>query len=159
MPNELLKYVCAHSETAQWIANLLNVAVDGKIHLNDIGAGTLIPFQKPGKPQGPLSNLRSVVLLNGIRKLLSLILLKRFSPYTNSYIPATQAGFRKGRSCTDIIFAKMLICSMALLTDMEFHFLCFDLSRAFDTPSRLFCDPFWQQVEKTRMYTSKPTPY
>ena len=107
-----------------------------QIHLNDIGAGTLIPLQKPGKPRGPLSNLRPVVLLNGIRKVLSLILLKRFSPYTNSYIPATQAGFRKGHSCADIIFAKRMICSMALLTDMEFHFLCLDLSRAFDTPSR-----------------------
>ena len=109
--------MCAHSETAEWIANLLNVAVEGKIHLNDIGDGTLIPLQKPGKPRGPLSNLRPVVLLNGIRKLLSLILLKRFSPYANSYIPATQAGFRKGHSCADIFFAKRLICSMALLTD------------------------------------------
>ena len=136
VPNELLKYACVHSEAAQWIANLLNAVVEGKIHLNDIGAGTLIPLQKPDKPQGPLSNLRPVVLLNGIWKLLSLILLKRFSPYGNSYIPATQAGFKKGRSCADIIFAKRLICSMALLTDMEFHFLCLDLSRAFDTPSR-----------------------
>ena len=114
----------------------VNVAVEGKIHLNDFGAGTLIPLQKPGKPRGPLSNLRPVVLLNGIQKLLSLILLKRFSPYANSYIPATQPGFMKGRSCADIIFAKRLVCSMALLTDMGFHFLCLDLSRAFDTPSR-----------------------
>ena len=136
VPNELLKYACAHNETAQWIAQLLNAAVEGKIHLNEIGDGILIPLQKPGKPRGPLSNLRPVVLLNGIRKLLSLILLKRFSPYANLYIPASQAGFRKGRSCADIIFAKRLICSMALLTDMEFHFLCLDLSRAFDTPSR-----------------------
>ena len=160
VPNELLKYACAHNETAQWIAQLLNAAVEGKIHLNEIGDGILIPLQKPGKPQGPLSNLRPVVLLNGIRKLLSLILLKRFSPYANLYIPASQAGFRKGRSCADIIFAKRLICSMALLTDMEFHFLGLDLSRASDTPSReaILESLIWQQVMLTRMSTSWPTP-
>ena len=136
VPNELLKYACAHNEAAKWIAHLLNAAVEDKIHLNEIGAGTLVPLQKPGKPRGPLSNLRPVVLLNGIQKLLLLVLVQRFSPYVNSYIPASQAGFRKGRSCADIIFAKRLICLVALLTDMEFHFLCLDLSQAFDTPSR-----------------------
>ena len=55
MPNELLKYACAHNKTAQWIAQLLNVAVEGKIHLNEIGDGIFIPLQKPGKPQGPIS--------------------------------------------------------------------------------------------------------
>ena len=30
VPNELLKYACAHRETAQWIINLLNAAVEGK---------------------------------------------------------------------------------------------------------------------------------
>ena len=67
---------------------------------------------------------------------MSLFFLQRFSPYVHFYIPASQAGFRKGCSCADIIFAKRLICSMALLTDMDFHFLCLDLSWALNTPSR-----------------------
>ena len=39
VPKELLKYACAHNETTQWIAHLLNGAVEGKLHLNNIGTG------------------------------------------------------------------------------------------------------------------------
>lgn len=42
----------------------------------------------------------------------------------------------KGRGYTDIIFAKCIICSLAQLTILEAHFLCLNLSKAFDTPSR-----------------------
>ena len=136
VPNELLKYACTSETTSQWIADLLNAAVEGSIQLSALGTGTLVALQKPNKPRGPLTSLRPVVLLNGIRKILSLILLERFSPYADSYIPASQAGFRKGRSCTDIIFAKRLLCSTAIMYDLDVHFLCLDLSKAFDTPTR-----------------------
>ena len=83
-----------------------------------------------------MTNFHPIVLLNGVRKILSLILLERFRPHAESYIPASQAGFRKGRSCTDIIFAKRLLCSTAIMYDVDVHFLCLDLSKAFDTPTR-----------------------
>ena len=63
-------------------------------------------------------------------------MLERFSPYGESYIPASQAGFRKGRSSTDIIFAKCLLCSTVIMYDLDVHLLCLDLSKAFDTPTR-----------------------
>ena len=84
-------------------SNLLNTAVEGSIQVCDLGAGTLTTLQKPNKPQGPMTNLRPIVLLNGLRKILSLILLERFRPHAESYIPASQPGFHKGCSCTDII--------------------------------------------------------
>ena len=83
-----------------------------------------------------MTRLRPVVLINGICKILSLILLERFRPYAKSYIPSSQAGFCKGRSCTDIIFAKHLLCSTAIMYEVDVHFLCLDLSMAFDTPTR-----------------------
>ena len=122
--------------TAQWIADLLNAAVEGSIQLSDLGEGTLVALQKPNKPQGQMTSLRPVVLLNGIRQILSLIQLERFRPYAESYIPSSQAGFCKGRSCTDIVFAKRLLCSTAIMYEVDVHFLCLDLSRAFDTPTR-----------------------
>ena len=137
IPNELLKYACICDMTAQWIADLLNAAVEGSIQLRELGAGILIALQKPNKPRGPMTNFHPIVLLNGVRKILSLILLERFRPHAESYIiPASQAGFRKGRSCTDIIFAKRLLCSTAIMYDVDVHFLCLDLSKAFDTPTR-----------------------
>ena len=81
-------------------------------------------------------SLRPIVILNGIQKVLSLVLLKRLRDHADSFIPPSQAGFRKGRGCTAIIFAKRIICSLAQLTNEEAHFLCLDLSKAFNTPSR-----------------------
>ena len=34
----------------------------------DLGVGILIPIQKPGKTKGPVQNLRSITLLEVIRK-------------------------------------------------------------------------------------------
>ena len=59
--------------TSQWVADL-NAAVEGSIQISALGTGTLVALQKPNKPRGPLTSLRPVVLLNGIRKILSLIL-------------------------------------------------------------------------------------
>ena len=136
VPNKLVKYACQIEDTAKWVAHLEKSAIKGNFHLALLGDGLLIPIQKAGKPRGPVGNLRTIVLLNGIRNILSLILLERFRDHTDSFIPASQAGFRKGRGCTDIIFAKRIICSLAQLTSLEAHFLCLDLSKAFDTPSR-----------------------
>lgn len=48
--------------TTQWIADLLNAAVDGSIQLSDLGAGTLVALHKPNKLQGPTKSLRPVML-------------------------------------------------------------------------------------------------
>ena len=42
VPNDLLKYACLRNESAQYIAHLLNAAVEGKTQMNDIRASTII---------------------------------------------------------------------------------------------------------------------
>ena len=80
-------------------------------------------------------------VLNGIHKIL--FLLERFRPHTESHIPASQACSRKGRSCADI-FAKCLLHSTAIMYDVDVHFLCLDLSKAFYTPTR---DPILESIQ------------
>ena len=50
------------------------------------GQGTLIPLQKAGKPLGPLTSVRPIVLLSTIRKALSLIVLSRIADPINNYL-------------------------------------------------------------------------
>ena len=64
VPNELLKYACTSETTSQWVADLLNAAVEGSIHLSALGTGTLVALQKPNKPRGPLTSLRPVYSTN-----------------------------------------------------------------------------------------------
>ena len=74
MPAELLKY--AADVLAQPIADIFKQALEEQQPLS-IGRGVLILLQKSGKPRGPLSSLRPIVLLTALRKTLSLVALNR----------------------------------------------------------------------------------
>ena len=56
---------------------ILNKAFETGQKIDAIGEGILTPIPKPNKPAGPIENLRPIILLNGIRKILSTVTLKR----------------------------------------------------------------------------------
>ena len=101
-----------------------------------LGSGLLIPLPKPGKPIGPPSSLRPIMLLNTIRKVISLVVLKRIRPAVEAFISPAQSAFRPGRSTADIVFGKRWLCSIVVRYHVELFFLGLDLSRAFDTVNR-----------------------
>ena len=72
VPNELVKYACQNDKAAKWVAWVAEFCNQGNLHLAALGDGLLIPIQKSGMPQGREGNLQSIVLLNGIQKVLSL---------------------------------------------------------------------------------------
>ena len=77
IPGELYKYgsyALTHS-----ITNIFNVIFETHEDI-DINKGDMITPPKPGKPKGPVKNLRPLTLLNTIRKALSLITLERIRP-------------------------------------------------------------------------------
>lgn len=102
----------------------------------DLGKGILAAIQKAGKPKGPVSNLRPIVLLTSIRKVLSLITLNRIKGKVDAYISPSQAAYRKGRSTSDIVWTHKWIASAAIRYKQCFSILGLDMSRAFDTISR-----------------------
>eukprot|EP00117_Sycon_ciliatum_P004271 scpid100526/ scgid8717/ Retrovirus-related Pol polyprotein LINE-1; Long interspersed element-1; Reverse transcriptase; Endonuclease len=78
VPGELLKN--ATDELGPIIASLINTCIDNGTDMSSvIGTGTLIPLNKPNKTKGPVANMRPIILLNNIRKLLSLVVLSRIS--------------------------------------------------------------------------------
>ncbi|XP_071943833.1 uncharacterized protein [Antedon mediterranea] len=80
---------------------------------NSRATGTLIALPKPGKEKGPTKNLRPVILLNTIRKCLSLITLDRITSKVDAFLPQSQSGFRKGRSTSDIVFTHRWLIAKA----------------------------------------------
>ena len=96
----------------------------------------LILVQKPGKPTGPLTSLRPIVLLSVLRKTLSLIVLSRIAPKVDEYLSSSQSGFRRGRSTADVVFGYRWLCGKAQRQRVTVEFLGIDLSRAFDTIRR-----------------------
>ena len=58
-----------------------------------------------GKPAGPPGNLRPIILLSTIRKILSICMITRIQDKLNSVIQNSQAAYRPGRSTTEHVFA------------------------------------------------------
>ena len=123
--------------TFELIANLINeIAATGNMP-PDINIANLIPLPKPGKPKGPIENLRPIMLLTTTRKLLAICLLKRIEKRLNTFIPPTQAAYRSGRSTTEHVLTCKLIAEKTLESNnYKAHLILLDLSKAFDTINR-----------------------
>ena len=132
---EQLKY--GPKELHTEITNLLNeIAATGE-YPSEIKHGLLIPLQKPGKPKGPPENLRPIILLSMIRKILAICLIRRTSNRLNDNIPVTQAAYRPGRNTTEHVLAMKLLCEKAITSaDYDIYILLLDMSKAFDTVNR-----------------------
>ena len=139
LPADLLKSTA--DLIAPTIATIFNDALEH--HELDIGKGVLILLQKPGKPVGPLTSVRPIVLLSALRKTLSalrktlsLIVLSRIATKVDNFLSPSQSGFRQGRSTADVVFGYRWFCAKAQRQRITIEFLCIDLSRAFDTIRR-----------------------
>ena len=134
LPNELLKY--AGESFATMFADIINECFETNTYIKAIGESILTPLQKPGKPKGPPKSLRPLNLLNGIRKILSVIGLTRTQEQINNYTGPWQCGYKSGRSCADIVWSQRMLISVVLRKQYEFHKMGIDMSSAFDTIKR-----------------------
>ena len=133
LSGELLKY--SPPIVAEMTSDILNRAIETHDPL-EVGRGTLILLQKPGKPLGPLTSTRPIVLLSALRKTLSLIVLKRIQPAVDQYLATSQSAFRRGRSTSDVVWCHRWLCSMTQRFNTSIHILGIDMSKAFDTVRR-----------------------
>lgn len=129
---------CAPLEIHKHVADLLNsVAATGE-HPKELTIGLLTPLAKPGKPKGPPANLRPVILLSLLRKILAICIIRRIDARLKKFaIPATQAAYSTGRSTTELVYTFKLLAEKAITENgYNIHFLMLDMSKAFDTIQR-----------------------
>ena len=104
---------------------------------SEINTGILVPLQKPGKKRGPTSNLRPVILLSMIRKILAICLIRRIGERIDREIPLSQAAYRSGRGTTEQYLTIKLMAEKAATTPgYETTLLLMDMSKAFDRVER-----------------------
>ena len=106
-----------------------------KEHPHILGAGYLIPCNKPGK-EPSIKNLRAITLLSQLRKILSLICLHRIQNEIYQFLPDSQCAYRKGRNTSEITWAYSWIKAITIRYQTEIHILGLDMSKAFDTIHR-----------------------
>ena len=88
---EHIKYApkCVHQD----IANQLNEVTETGTYPIELKHGLIIPIQKPRKQKGKVENIRPVILLSILRKLLATCFIKRISDKIDSMIPLSQAAY------------------------------------------------------------------
>ncbi len=103
----------------------------------EIIEGILVPLPKPGKPRGPPGNLRPVVLLTILRKILAICMIGRTHERIRSKIPLSQAAYQGGRNTTEHVFTCKILAEKAITSDnYKTNILLLDMSKAFDTVQR-----------------------
>ena len=117
------------------IAELLNNIVKTGEYPKEIKIGYLVPLQKPGKKKGPPENLRPIILLSILRKILAICTIRRTNDRVRTHIiPNTQAAYTEGRSATELVFAFKILAEKAITSsEYEINLLMLDMSKAFDT--------------------------
>ena len=68
------------------IADLLNNVAETGEFPKEIKLGLLTPLQKPGKPKGPPENLRPIILLSILRKILAICVIRRIDSRVRYHI-------------------------------------------------------------------------
>ena len=132
--NELLKY--AARTLSKHFAEIINAIFKQHIALEALGKGILVALPISGKPLGPLTSLLPIVLLNNVRKIVSIIILQCIRPKVNAFTGTSQSGFKQGRSCADIVRAQRKHISVVMIHHWDFHKMGIDMSRTFDTINR-----------------------
>lgn len=132
---EFIKYATAdiHEE----IANIYNTIAETGEFPEELITGILTPLPKPGKKKGPPENLRPIILLSVLRKILAICLIRRTWEKLSSRIPLEQAAYQPGRSTTEQVLAVKLLAEKAIISqNYEIYLLLLDMSKAFDTVNR-----------------------
>ena len=101
IPNELLNY--AGPSFCREFSDIINQSFESNTYIKEIGESILTPLQKPGKPLGPVKSLRPLNLLNGIRKIISVLTLNRIQEQINQYTGPWQCACKRGHTVIAVL--------------------------------------------------------
>ena len=120
--NELIKYTA--NDIDEQIAEIFNhMARTGELP-SEIKNGLLTPLQKPGFRK----NLRPIVLLSVIKKILAICLIKRCWSKLKSQIPPAQAAYLPGRSTAEhALTIKQVVEKTMQLSKYKTYILMLDM--------------------------------
>ena len=132
---EYIKY--GPEELHQLIANLLTKTAETGEYPEELITGILSALPKPGKPKGPCENLRPIILLCILRKILTICLMQRCWERIKEKIPIDQAAYQPGRSTTEHVFSIKILAEKAITSnDFTLYLFLIDMTKAFDTVDR-----------------------
>ena len=103
--------------------------------LDDWKKGIIVKLHKKGN-LSDCNNWREITLLSTPGKVFTTVLLNRLQNAVDQTLREEQAGFRKGRSCAEQIFALQNIIEQSLEHQKDLVINFFDFKKAFDSVHR-----------------------
>ena len=94
--------------------------------------GLIVKFPKKGDTT-ECTNWRGITLLSVVSKVFTRIILTRIQQEVDRQLRREQAGFRKGRSCTEQIFTLRNIIEQCMEWQASLHLNFIDFEKAFDS--------------------------
>ena len=132
---ELIKYASIHVH--QLIADIYNQAAILGIYPAELSEGLLTALQKSKMKIGESNNLRPIILLLTLRKIVAVTMTSRIKDRIEKEIPTTQTAYRSGRSTTEHVFALKVTIERTLTPkDKTLYLIFLDMSKAFDSINR-----------------------
>ena len=128
-------HVC--SETGvQWLTTIFQKAWEERRVPEDWQKAIVVPIWKRKGSKKDCSTYRGISLLSHVGKMYAKILEQRTRSKTEHLPSDAQFGFRKGRGCTDAIFALRQLCERTIEYGRDLHLVFVDQEKAFDRVNR-----------------------
>ena len=105
---------------------------------------TIIPIPKKGN-LSDCNNWRGIALPDVVGKVVARVIQERLQRPAEQELPESQCGFRKGRSCSDMIFTVGQLMEKATEHRAKQFLLFVDMKKAYDSVPRT---ALWRALEK-----------
>ena len=104
----------------------------------------VVPIPKKGNLRD-CDNWRGISLLDVVGKVFARIIQERLQHIAEGILPESQCGFRRGRGCTDMIYAARQLVEKCCEHDDSLFMLFIDLKKAYDSVPR---SALWRVLDK-----------
>jgi len=141
---EMVKIGQTSSDFVHMLLKLVQAAWKEKRVPRDWQDAILVPIPKKGNLHC-CDNWRGIALLDVVGKLVGRIVQNRLQKFAELVLPESQCGFRRGRSCTDMIFMVRQLAEKAIEHNSKQYFVFVDLRKAYDSVPRA---ALWVALEK-----------
>ena len=119
-----------------WLHRIFNAAWNQRQCPEDWRNSVVVPIWKKKGNKNDCNTYRGISLLSHSGKMYAKILERRTRQIVDTTLSQAQFGFRKGRGCTDAIFALRQICEKAIEHNKEIDLVFVDQEKAFDRVDR-----------------------
>ena len=128
---EMVKAACIRYEFSKRLLELVHDVWEKRSVPDDWRDAVLIPIPKKGD-LSHCDNWTGISLMDVIGKIVVRILQKRLQKLAEDELPESQCGYRKGRSCADMIFTVRQLVKKSLEHKSKAFFTFIHLKKAYD---------------------------